>query len=469
MELAKKLTLLSLALICIILCVFCINKANSITLTVKMSPLGQEDFEVQETAINEFIKEFNKEYPDVNVTVKYVKEYPADLQECELVLLGADEMLEYAHGDLKVLSGLISEVDFSPKIIDVGKLSIDSSKKDLVFVPFNYDRAVVYADKGLFDHLGVEVPASDWTYKDFKEVITKVTKRGCDYDGYVNSVGIHLPMARPYVWRFFYENLGEGWYNTDSNYVKFNTDKNVKVLEELLGFYKKNAKCYSLTNPNTGVYDSITAMSWINACQPEYDDFRIISDELSYSLLGRRIDSVAAKGNLILLPLPSVNGKNMSYSNTEFIKGFAVSKYINENKLDAAIKLIEFSQTLAGNSALHEYYRGIPTGKSLWSEDYWKTGLFSGANAENVLIGIENDARNDYVEVLSGDEAIYEKNIRFRAICSNLMLEEIKRSSKTTKAITEIMDTMAKFYNSTMNVYGVPNGYNPNLIARGNK
>jgi ABC-type glycerol-3-phosphate transport system substrate-binding protein len=276
-------------------------------------------------------------------------------------------------------------------------------------------------------------------------------------------------MARPYVWRYFYENLGDGWYNPSDNYVKFNSDKNIKVLEELLGFYKKNAKCYSISVPDTGIYDSITAMTWINACQPEYDDFRLISDKLSYSLLGRRIDSVAEKGNLVLLPLPSVNGKNMSYSNTEFIKGFAVSKYINENKLDAAVKLIEFSKTLAGNSTLHEYYAGIPASKSLWKESYWKKGLFSGQNAESVLVGIENDTRNDFAEILSGDDAVYEKNIRFRAICSNLMLEEVKRGSKSIKAITEIMNSMAGFFNSTMTVYGVPNGYNPNLVARGHK
>lgn len=465
----KRIILISVALFCVLLCVFCISKANNITLTVKKSPWGEDAFQLQEKAINKFISEFNEKHPEIRVNVNFVQEYPADLKDSEIVLLGADEMLEYASDDLKNLSGLVSEVDFSESIIDVGKLSIDSSKKDLFFVPFNYDRAVVYADKGLFDHLGVEVPASNWTYDDFKETITKVTKRGCDYDGYVHSVGIHLPMARPYVWRYFYENLGDGWYNPSDNYVKFNSDKNIKVLEELLGFYKKNAKCYSISVPDTGIYDSITAMTWINACQPEYDDFRLISDKLSYSLLGRRIDSVAEKGNLVLLPLPSVNGKNMSYSNTEFIKGFAVSKYINENKLDAAVKLIEFSQTLAGNSTLHEYYAGIPASKSLWKESYWKKGLFSGQNAESVLVGIENDTRNDFAEILSGDDAVYEKNIRFRAICSNLMLEEVKRGSKSIKAITEIMNTMAGFFNSTMTVYGVPNGYNPNLVARGHK
>ena len=49
------------------------------------------------------------------------------------------------------------------------------------------------------------------------------------------------------------------------------------------------------------------------------------------------------------------------------------------------------------------------------------------------------------------------------------MLEEVKRGSKSIKAIIEIMNTMAGFFNSTMTVYGVPNGYNPNLIARGHK
>ena len=130
---------------------------------------------------------------------------------------------------------------------------------------------------------------------------------------------------------------------------------------------------------------------------------------------------------------------------------------------------MEFSKTLAGNSALHKYYGGIPTGENLWKESYWKRGLLSGLNAENVLIGIENDKRNDYVEILSGDGAVYEKNIRFRAICSNLMLEEIKRSSKSIKSITEIMETMTRIFNSTINTYGVPVGYNPNLIAKGDK
>ena len=263
------------------------------------------------------------------------------------------------------------------------------------------------------------------------------------------------------------EDLGDGWYNEKHARVNFVGENNLKVMEEVLGLYKKVAKSYVMTNPGTVTDKGITAMAWVNACQSAYDDYGTLSDELNYSLLGRRVDSVAEKGNLVLLPLPAVNGVNMSYANTDFIRGFGISKYINEDKIENAMKLIEFSQTVEGNKALHDYYGGIPSNDALWAEDYWKTGCFSGSNADNVLKGIENDGRDDYADILKGDAAVYEKNVRLRAIAAGYIMQDFRKSTKRIDAFEEFFSSIGRFFNSTIIGYGVPYGYNPAILEKG--
>ena len=74
-------------------------------------------------------------------------------------------------------------------------------------LPFNYDRAVVYLDKEVFDFLGVDIPSVDWTYEDFKETAQNTTRRYFDYKEYKNILGVHLPFGKSYVWKYFYDNF----------------------------------------------------------------------------------------------------------------------------------------------------------------------------------------------------------------------------------------------------------------------
>lgn len=461
----KRLVSLCLALIILLTGICFFYNSNNITLMVKKTMLGNEDFEKQDRAINAFIDAFNNEYPQINVKINYVNEYPAHLNETELILFGADEMLEYAPNDLKVLTDIVSTNNIPEKIANTGRLAIKSDKKDLYMLPFNYDRAVVYLDKEVFDFLGVDIPSVDWTYEDFKETAQNTTRRYFDYKEYKNILGVHLPIGKAYVWKYFYDNLGDEWHN-DSFRVEFNTDKNLKVMEDVLDLCKKNGKCYSMTLKSSALFYAETAMAWVNACQPEYDDYRIISDEVSDSLVGRRAKQLAANGNLVLLPLPSVNGTNMSYSNTEFIKGIGISAYISHSKMENAVKLVQFAQTYKGNSALNSYYGGIPSNESLWGEEYWKKGCLQGENADNVLIGIENDKRDDYADILIKDEAIYEKNLRLRAISAGLLLQEFRETQRNIKNFEEIMNRMARYFNMTIKNSGIPDGFNRDIIKR---
>lgn len=463
----KKIIAFFCMMVIVVACVGCNGNSDELTITVKKSIVSDEDFEKQKSAIDNFIKAFKEKNPGLVVNVKYVKEYPAELKDTELILLGAEDVLEFAPKDLKILSDYKAAENVNERILDIGRLAIESSEKDLYFVPFNYDRAVVYADKGIFDFLGIEVPNASWTYEDFKNIIKEATDSKIEYEEYSGSVGVHLPFSKTYVWKYFYENIGDGWYNEKHARVNFVGENNLKVMEEVLGLYKKVAKSYVMTNPGTVTDKGITAMAWVNACQPAYDDYRTLSDELNYSLLGRRVDSVAEKGNLVLLPLPAVNGVNMSYANTDFIRGFGISKYINEDKIENAMKLIEFSQTVEGNKALHDYYGGIPSNDALWAEDYWKTGCFSGSNADNVLKGIENDSRDDYADILKGDAAVYEKNVRLRAIAAGYIMQDFRKSTRRIDAFEEIFSSIGRFFNSTIIDYGVPDGYNPAILEKG--
>ena len=446
----KKLLSLLIVFIMFISCFACSFGDDTIVLTIKKSHLSEEDFILQQKVMTEYVAAFNKKYPDIEIQIQYVNDLPGDFKDTDVILMSADEVLEFAPTDLKILSDECG--DSIGKLLtpaaNIGLLQIDTQEPETYFLPFNYDRAVVYADKGIFDKFDVDLPTKDWTYDEFVEVSKKFSRKY----GNESYTGVHLPLSKSYVWKYHFEQLGSGWYS-ENGIVNFDSDKNKAVIKDIINLYKKkNAKCYSYTEANNQLWEAPVAMAWLNAYQPDYDDYRLISEKAAQSLVGRRIDEIAAKENLILLPLPR-NGENesYSYSNTDFIDGFAISRFISENKTENALKLIEFSQTLEGNSILNSYYSGIPANKELVSEDYWKTGYITGNNAESLLVGIENDKRDDYAELLKDDFYVFEKNLRMRSIASEYLNVEFKNSLKRENTTEKIFNDIAKIFNSTIN------------------
>ncbi len=459
----KKILSLIVMFIMLLSCFACSFGDDAIVLTIKKSHLSEEDFALQQKVMTEYVAAFNKKYPDIDIKIQYVNDLPGDFKGTDVILMSADEVLEFAPTDLKILSDECS--DLIGKLLtpaaNIGLLQIDSQEPETYFLPFNYDRAVVYADKEIFDKFEVDLPTKEWTYDEFVEISKKLSSK----DTNENYIGVHLPLSKSYVWKYHFEQLGNGWYS-ENGIVNFDSDKNKDVIKNIFNLYKnKNAKCYSYTEATTPLWEAPVAMSWINAYQPEYDDYRVISEKAAQSLIGRRIDEIAAKENLILLPLPR-NGENesYSYSNTDFIDGFAISRFIPENRIEDSLKFIEFSQTLEGNSILNSYYSGIPANKDLVSEDYWRKGYITGDNAESLLVGIESDKRDDYAELLKGDFYVFEKNLRMRSIASEYLNVEFKNSKKRENITRKFFNDIAEIFNSTIKESGSSFNYDNNAV-----
>ena len=109
-----------------------------------------------------------------------------------------------------------------------------------------------------------------------------------------------------------------------------------------------------------------------------------------------------------------------------------------------------FSLSDEGQRILNQYYGGIPVKKSLWEQDFWKTGLLSGASADTVLIGIEQDMRDDYADLLIGDPEIYDKNIRLRTLFSAFLIRDYGDATKTANGITRYLEDFDAAANQTI-------------------
>lgn len=101
------------------------------------------DMELLEETINEYIEAFKKENKGVNVRVKYVKDFPVDPKDADVLLIPADSALEY------MKSPDITDKKYASKFADLSKyinkdeilssaLKMGEIKGSVQWIPFNY-------------------------------------------------------------------------------------------------------------------------------------------------------------------------------------------------------------------------------------------------------------------------------------------------------------------------------------------
>lgn len=432
-NLSKIVIILTLlALICVaVLIIFKltdkVTDQGTITIAVKRDSTSDQNQLAQEKCLDAYIKVFQKKNPGINVDIKYMNSLPSDTKGYDCILAGADDILAYIAKDLADISEYMSENSINKDEMLSSAMSLGQfgSSDAIYFMPFNYDRAVIYADTAVLDKAGVALPSVNWTYSEFEQMLEQLRFK----DGKQRYCGVYMPYYMPYVWQYYCDMFGGGWQNGSE--LTMDSGASYDALMKMLDVYQDGlARSYKITQK--GSDKAICAMSMTFACMPWKNGVTDAKSEDLRANPGTNTDVLSANGTLRLLPLPSgADGKYAGSVNTEFVKGFAVLS--SSDKKENAAKFAVFAGSREGQRILNEYYGGIPTNKTLWKDDFWKKGLLKGENADAVLIGIESDTRDDFTAVLSGDSDIFYKNIRLRTIFSAFMIREFGASNASDK------------------------------------
>ncbi len=358
--------------------------SNVATDTLNIAVIGADD--AQKSAVEKYITAYEAKNPATDAVASYLNESPDSLEGYDAVLLSAFEVLKYVPTQLADITSAAQADEDYGNITDSAK-SLGCFSEGTVYIPFNYDRAVIYADKQVFESASVQLPTDTYSFGEFETVLKKLSGR--------NSVGINVSSSQPYVWKYILETNGDGWYGETVIAEDYANESAMK------SFYALFRKGYAVSDELAVSDEKLpAAMSWSWACES-----KTVSGEASYDPAANA-EALAASGNLAVLSLPYGDGFSGSVMNTDFIHGIAVVK--GSEKADKAADFALFSLELEGAALLNEGFGGIPVNKTHFSEAYWKKGKLACENSDAFTENTDSDIRSDFADALPVAEGFSE-------------------------------------------------------------
>lgn len=420
---------------------------GTITLLAKNDLREKGDNAAMKQAIQDYIAAFHAVYPNVTVTVSYVDEMNRDLNgAADVYMLTAEDTLRYVtaekHANSKYASQLLDLSDYYTAFsVNTDRLLAPAMALGDVagaqyWAPFNYDRAVIYADKSVFAEAGVEIPAKDWDYATFQKTVESLT--------FVTNTqrytGLYLAYNQSFVWKLFVQGAGGEYFDPEAKKVSLTEGKTYEGFKTMFSMLEAGtARGMGFNQKNSARSDSAMAIAF--ACQPERDGIYVESMDRIEANPAKNAEALMAEGNLLMLPLPAFPAGNVGVSNTAFCRGFGVDASTENREAAAAFAL--FALTVEGQKAMTTYFGGIPVNKTAWEMDFWKIGLLAGENADTVLLNIDCDQRDDFMELFENSRSLYDGVLRVRTIFASILYrdytEEEKRKPESYKpALTEL-------------------------------
>jgi ABC-type glycerol-3-phosphate transport system substrate-binding protein len=407
---------------------------GEITLLAKNDLREKGDNAAMKEAVRAYIAAFNRVYPGVTVTVSYVDEMKRELDgAADVYLLTAEDSLRYVaaekYADTKAASQLLDLSDYYTAFgVDTEALLTPAMELGDVagaqmWVPFNYDRAVIYADRSVFAEAGVEIPSKDWDYAAFTQTVESLT--------FVTNTqrytGLYLAYNQAFVWKLFARGMGGDYYNAEEKTVTLTEGKVYDGFKAMFSMLEAGtARGMGFNQKNSARSDSAMAIAF--ACQPERDGVYVESLDRIQANPAKNAEALMAEGNLVMLPLPAFPAGNVGVSNTAFCRGFGVDAGTKTPEAAAALAL--FALTAEGQQALISYFGGIPTSKTAIGMDFWRVGLLAGENAETVLVNIECDERDDFMELFENARSLYDGVLRTRTLFASILYRDYTEAEK---------------------------------------
>lgn len=430
----------------------------TIRLLVKNDLREKGDNQAMRQCIANYVSTFQMYYPNVSVQIRYVDEMNRELKEdADVFLLTAEDLTRYMADEKYDGTGYARQFldlsDYYDRFhTERDQLLLPAMKLGQVggsqqWVPFQYDRAVIYADKSVFEEAGAEIPSADWTYEDFTRLVSQLTFVG--EDG--RYTGLYLAYHQAFVWKLFVRGAGGDWFDSELNQIVLTEGKTYEGFRMMFSMLESGTARGKDFNQN-GSAASESAMAIAFACQPERDGVYQESLERMEANPAKNTEALMEEGNLVMLPLPVFPAGEVGISNTAFCKGFAVS--IDSGQKEAAAAFALFSLTLPGQQILNQYFGGIPVNRRAFSLDFWKKGLLAGSNADTVLIRIDADERDDFLEAFESARYLYDGVLRTRTLFASLLYRDYATVQKRRpESYRPTLETLERQLNATIRDY----------------
>ncbi|MBO7710881.1 MAG: sugar ABC transporter substrate-binding protein [Lachnospiraceae bacterium] len=145
--------------------------------------------------IQQCIEEFNKEYPNVKVTLEpnTWDEYWTKLEAAatggsiaDVFWMNGPNITKYANGGILMpIDDMIEELGIDVANYPAGLVALYNIGGAQYALPKDFDTIGIWYNKALFDEAGVEYPTDDWTWEDMADKAAALTKD----DGSVFGIG----------------------------------------------------------------------------------------------------------------------------------------------------------------------------------------------------------------------------------------------------------------------------------------
>ncbi|HBV51109.1 MAG TPA: hypothetical protein DEF06_02375, partial [Clostridiales bacterium] len=89
-----------------------------------------------------------------------------------------------------------------------------------------------------------------------------------------------------------------------------------------------------------------------------------------------------------------------------------------------------------------------------FSLDFWKKGLLAGSNADTVLIRIDADERDDFLEAFESARYLYDGVLRTRTLFASLLYRDYATVQKRRpESYRPTLETLERQLNATIRDY----------------
>lgn len=316
---------------------------------------------VEQEAADAFIKAYNDVYPNVNVTRDYnpgnIAARIASGEIGDVFWFLEMETYNYAVAQkaLLPLNQFIAPLKVDTSAVYTGILALGQVEGQFYMVPRDYTHIAMIYNKTALNAENLAAPENGWTWEQFKEYCTKLTKKDPNNDNLYTQVGGQLLYSSwDPVYISFLEGWGGKWFDTQEKKISLTDEKVRKGIDELLTFAKTGA----IMPEGQGDLSAYAGLS------PENYVFRtmVYPDIVS---MGQSYDNLGLEWDIVTWP------KFPTHKVGTGASGFGVYKYTKNANAAAALALFFF--TPEGQTAYHSSTGGsVPLVKELSDAGFWR-------------------------------------------------------------------------------------------------
>lgn len=287
----------------------------------------------QQPYLEQCVKEFNKIYPDIKVTLEpnVWDEYWTKLEAgatggsiADVFWMNGPNITKYVKGDIVMpIDDLLAGSGLDTANYPEGLVNLYNIDGKQYAIPKDFDTIGVWYNKKIFDEAGVPYPTDDWTWEDMADIAKQLTKE----DGSVYGIGAAYD-TQIGIYNTIYAAGGEviSKDKKSSGYDKAETQAGVQCWVDLMeAGVSPNEASLEETQGYIQFLSGRLGMFWCGSW-----------------FLGQVLDS-DMKDNINVVELPSINGKKAT-----IIHGLGNCIYKDTKYPEASWKWVEF---LAGEQA----------------------------------------------------------------------------------------------------------------------